>query len=223
MNLLGLGPAKGGGNDKALLSRSAFLFNGVMKEKLKNAVVGIAGLGGLGSNVAIALARTGVGKLIVADFDKVEPGNLNRQQYFVDQIGKAKVECMIENLRRINPDVKVEGHQVKLTSGNIPEIFSGAQVIAECFDKADAKQMIVETVLGKMKKCAIVSVSGLAGYGKSNAIQTRRISERLILVGDNESGIDLVKVLTAARVAIAANHQANAIVEVILDGEIWES
>jgi sulfur carrier protein ThiS adenylyltransferase len=193
----------------------------MLKEKLKNAVVGIAGLGGLGSNVAIALARTGIGKLIIADFDKVETSNLNRQQYFVDQIGRSKVDCLIENLRRINPDVKVEGYQVKLTNGNIPEIFSGAQVIAECFDKADAKQMIVETVLGKMEKAVIISVSGLAGYGKSNAIQTRRISDRLILVGDNESGIDSVKVLTAARVGIAANHQANAIVEVIVNG-IWK-
>ncbi len=189
----------------------------MLKERLKSAVVGIAGLGGLGSNVAIALGRTGIGKLIIADFDKVERSNLNRQQYFVDQIGRAKVDCMIENLRRVNPDVKVEGHQVKLTGENIPEIFSGAQVIAECFDKTDAKQMIVETVLGKMEKAVIVSVSGLAGYGKSNAIQTRRISERLILVGDNESGIDSVEVLTAARVGIAANHQANAIVEIIAD------
>lgn len=194
----------------------------MLNEKLKNAVVGIAGLGGLGSNVAIALARTSIGKLIIADFDKVETSNLNRQQYFVDQIGRAKVDCMIENLRRINPDVKVEGHQVKLTGENIPKIFSKAQVIAECFDKADAKQMIVETVLGKMKKCVIVSVSGLAGYGKSNAIQTRQISDRLILVGDNESGIDSVKTLTAARVGIAACHQANAIVEVIADS-VWES
>jgi sulfur carrier protein ThiS adenylyltransferase len=193
----------------------------MLKEKLKNAVVGIAGLGGLGSNVAIALARTGIGKLIVADFDKVEASNLNRQQYFVDQIGRSKVECMIDNLRRINPDVKVEGHQVKLTGDNIPEIFSEAQVIAECFDKADAKQMIVETVLGRMKKAIIVSVSGLAGYGKSNAIQTRKISDRLILVGDNESGIDCVKILTAARVGIAANHQANAIVEVIVNS-VWK-
>jgi sulfur carrier protein ThiS adenylyltransferase len=193
----------------------------MLKENLKNAVVGIAGLGGLGSNVAIALARTGIGKLIVADFDKVEASNLNRQQYFVDQLGRSKVECMIENLRRINPDVKVDGHQVMLTSDNIPKVFSEAQVIAECFDKADAKQMIVETVLGKMGKTIIVSVSGLAGYGRSNAIQTRKISDRLILVGDNESGIDSVKVLTAARVGIAANHQANAIVEVILNS-VWK-
>ena len=194
---------------------------GMLSGKLKAAVVGIAGLGGLGSNVAISLARTGVGKLIVADFDKVEASNLNRQQYFVDQIGRSKVECMIENLRRINPDVKVEGYQVNLTSENIPKIFSAAQVIAECFDKADAKQMIVETVLGKMKKSVLVCASGLAGYGKSNAIQTRRISERLILVGDNESGIDSVEILTAARVGIAACHQANAIVEVIVESE-WK-
>ena len=184
---------------------------------MKSAVVGIAGLGGLGSNVAIALARTGIGKLIIADFDKVESSNLNRQQYFVGQIGRAKVDCMIKNLRRINPDVQVEGHQVRLTRENIPEIFAEADVIAECFDKADAKQMIVETVLGKMRRPVIVSASGLAGYGRSNAIKTRRISERFVLVGDNESGSDSVKILTAGRVGIAACHQANAIVEIIAD------
>jgi sulfur carrier protein ThiS adenylyltransferase len=189
----------------------------MLDEKLKNAVVGIAGLGGLGSNIAVALARTGIGKLIIVDFDKVEADNLNRQQYFIDQIGRGKVDCIIENLRRINPDVKVEGHRVKLTCENIPKIFFGAQVIAECFDKADAKQMIVETVLSKMEKTVIVSVSGLAGYGKSNAIKTRRISNRFILIGDGESGIDSVKVLTAARVGIAANHQANASVEVLME------
>ncbi len=188
-----------------------------MTEKVKRATVGIAGLGGLGSNVAIALARTDIGKLIIVDFDDVEQSNLNRQQYFFDQIGKAKVDCMIENLRRINPDVKVEGHKVRLDAENVPEIFAGADVIAECFDTAEAKQMIVEAVLSRMD-VPIVSASGLAGYGNSNAIHTRRISSRLVLVGDGESGIDSVKLLTAARVGIAAMHQANAIIELIVDG-----
>lgn len=187
-----------------------------MTEKLKRATVGIAGLGGLGSNVAIALARTDIGKLIIADFDDVEQSNLNRQQYFFDQVGKAKVDCMIENLRRINPDTKVEGHKVRLDAENVPEVFAEADVIAECFDSAEAKQMIVEAVLSKTDK-PIVSASGLAGYGNSNAIHTRRISSRLILVGDGESGIDSVRLLTAARVGIAAMHQANAIIELIVD------
>jgi sulfur carrier protein ThiS adenylyltransferase len=199
-----------------------------MKEKLGRAVVGIAGLGGLGSNVAVALARTNVGKLIIADFDKVEESNLNRQQYFVDQLGRGKVEAMTENLRRINPNVEIEGHQIKLTADNVLKIFGDADVIAECFDKAEEKQMLVETVLSKMPDVIVVSASGLAGYGNSNAIQTRQVSKRFILVGDllrrdvvitasGKSGIDSVKILTAARVGIAACHQANAIVEVLMD------
>jgi len=186
-------------------------------EKLAQSVVGIAGLGGLGSNVAIAVARAGIGKLIIADFDKVEESNLNRQQYFIDQVGKSKVDCMIENLWRINPRVQVEGHEVTLTAENIPQFFGRADVIAECFDGASAKQMIVETVLTKMNDAKIVSASGLAGYGNSNAIRTRRVSPRLVLVGDGQTGIDTCKILTAARVGVAAMHQANAILELLID------
>jgi sulfur carrier protein ThiS adenylyltransferase len=188
-----------------------------ISEKLKQATVGIAGLGGLGSTVAVALARAGIGRLIIADFDSVELGNLTRQQYFTDQIGQSKVDCTVENLRRINPDVKVAGHREKLNAENAPAIFADADVIAECFDKAQEKQMLVETVLTKMQLPVIVSVSGLAGYGKSNAIQTMRISPRHILVGDGQTGIDSEPVLLAPRVGVAACHQANAIVEVIID------
>ncbi len=184
-------------------------------------MVGIAGLGGLGSTVAVALARAGVGRLIIADFDKIEKDNLNRQQYFIDQIGKSKVDAMIENLRRINPDVKVEGRREKLNTNNVPNIFTGADVIAECFDKAREKQMLVETVLSKMSRPIVVTVSGLAGYGNSNAIQTKRISARLILVGDSETSIESgpaeKRILTAARVGIAACHQANAIIQALVD------
>ncbi|MFH1369667.1 MAG: sulfur carrier protein ThiS adenylyltransferase ThiF [Planctomycetota bacterium] len=186
-------------------------------EKLSRSVVGIAGLGGLGSNVAIALARAGVGRLIIADFDNIEQSNLNRQQYFIDQIGKPQIDCTIENLRRINPRVEIEGHKVTLIPENIPLIFGSADCIAECFDTADAKQMIVETVLTKMSGVRIVSVGGLAGYGKSNEIQTRRISPRLVLIGDGQSGIDNCKILTATRVGVAAMHQANAILELLID------
>ena len=188
-----------------------------INEKLNKATVAIAGLGGLGSTVAMALARAGIGRLIIADFDKVEISNLNRQQYFLDQVGKEKVAALTENLLRINPELKITGYQQKLTEENIPKLFADADVIAECFDKADQKQMIVQTVLTKMEKAVIVSASGLAGYGNSNQIRTRRISKRLILVGDNQSGIDTGLPLTAPRVWIAASHQANAIIEILID------
>ena len=185
--------------------------------ELKNVVIGIAGLGGLGSNVAFALVRMGVGKLIIADFDVIEANNLTRQQYFADQIGRVKVEVMVENLKRIRPDVNIEAKHVRLTPENIPEVFAEADVIAECFDREEEKQMLVETVLVKMEKPVIVSVSGLAGYGRSNDIKTQRISKRHILVGDCVSGIGRGIPLTASRVGIAANHQANAIVEVAIN------
>ncbi|HIJ67614.1 MAG TPA: sulfur carrier protein ThiS adenylyltransferase ThiF [Planctomycetes bacterium] len=186
--------------------------------EMKNAVIGIAGLGGLGSNVVVALARVGAGKLIIADFDVVEQGNLTRQHYFLDQIGQPKVQAAAHNLAGINDDTEVVAHRVRLTRDNIPGIFSEADVIAECFDLPEQKQMLVETVLTKMKRVIVVSASGLAGYGNSNAIRTRRISRRHILVGDGTSAAKAGKRLTASRVGVAAYHQANAIVEAIVDG-----
>mgnify|MGYP001198459916 CR=1 FL=1 len=183
--------------------------------ELKNAIVGVAGLGGLGSNVAVALARLGLGRLIIADFDVVENTNLNRQHYYLDQVGMAKVDATVANLRRINPNIEIAAHRVRLTAENVPEVFAEAEVIAECFDRSEQKQMIVETVLCRMK-APIVSVSGLAGYGRSNEIVTRRISERLVLVGDGESGARPGVPLTAPRVGVAAHHQANAILEIML-------
>jgi len=187
------------------------------KDKLKKAVVGIAGLGGLGSTVAHALARTNIGRLIIADFDVVEQDNLNRQQYFTDQLSRAKVEATLENLKRINPDIEIQPYNIKLTPQNIPEIFADAHVIVECFDRADQKQMIVETVINKMQSTVVVAASGLAGFGNTNSILTKRLSKRLFLVGDNQSDVELVGQLTAGRVWITAAHQANAVVEVLIN------
>ncbi|MHC4905901.1 MAG: sulfur carrier protein ThiS adenylyltransferase ThiF [Planctomycetota bacterium] len=185
--------------------------------ELKNAVVGIGGLGGLGSNVGVALTRLKVGKLVLADFDVVEESNLTRQNYFVDQIGQYKVDASMENFRRINPDANLEGRKVRLTPEKVIEVFKDCHVIAECFDRPDQKQMIVETVLTKMKDAVVVSVSGLAGYGRSNEIVTRRVSDRLVLVGDTVSGTGPGVPLVASRVGIAAYHQANAITEILLN------
>lgn len=187
--------------------------------RLKQARVGIAGVGGLGSAVAVALARVGVGRLVIADFDVVEPSNLNRQQYFVDQLGMFKVDALVANLARINPYVTVEAHRTQLGPDNIPAIFDGCAIVVEAFDRADMKAMLVDTVLERMPRATVVAASGLAGFGPNNDIVTRRISRRLFLVGDEVSEARPGNGLMAPRVGIAASHQANQVVRIILGEE----
>ncbi len=187
--------------------------------RLKRAVVGIAGVGGLGSSVAVALARVGVGRLMIADFDVVEPSNLNRQQYFIDQIGSYKVEALASNLHRINPYVNVEAYRELLGPENIPVIFSECSVVVEAFDRADMKAMLVNTVLECMPQSIVVAASGLAGYGSNNSIATRRVSRRLYLTGDSVSEAAPGNGLMAPRVGIAAHHQANQVVRILLEEE----
>jgi sulfur carrier protein ThiS adenylyltransferase len=184
--------------------------------RLKQSIVGIAGAGGLGSAVAVALARVGVGRLIIADFDVVEPSNLNRQQYFIDQIGMFKVTALTENLRRTNPYVTVEPHCVMLDPDNIATVFAGCSIIVEAFDRADMKAMLVDTVLEQTSGTTVVAASGLAGYGPNNAIVTRKVSTRLYLVGDGTSEAQPGSGLMAPRVGIAAGQQANQVVRLIL-------
>jgi len=187
--------------------------------QLKAATVGIAGAGGLGSAIAVALARIGVGKLIIADFDVVEPSNLNRQQYFIDQIGMLKVDALAENLKRLNPYVKLMTIPELLTPVNIPEIFSDCSIVVEALDRADMKAMLVDTVLEQMPQVTVVAASGLAGYGPNNDIITRKASRRLYLSGDGISAAQPGCGLMAPRVAIAAGHQANQVVRIILGKE----
>jgi len=184
--------------------------------RLKQAVVGIAGVGGLGSAVAVALARVGVGRLVIADFDVVEPSNLNRQQYFTDQIGHFKVEALASNLKRINPYVTVEVHCVLLTSENIPAIFPDCSVVIEALDRAEMKAMLVNRVLESMPQCTVVAASGVAGYGSNNSIATRKVSRRLYLTGDAVSEAAPGNGLMAPRVGIAAHHQANQAIRILL-------
>jgi sulfur carrier protein ThiS adenylyltransferase len=187
--------------------------------RLKQASVGIAGVGGLGSAVAVALARVGVGRLVIADFDVVEPSNLNRQQYFINQIGRSKVDALVENLLRINPYVTVEAHCVLLGPENIPLIFSNCPIVVEAFDRADMKAMLVNRVLESLPQSIVVAASGLAGFGSNNSIATRKISRRLYLVGDNVSEAAPGSGLMAPRVGIAASHQANQVVRILLGEE----
>ncbi|MBW4054967.1 MAG: sulfur carrier protein ThiS adenylyltransferase ThiF [Proteobacteria bacterium] len=184
--------------------------------RLKRGVVGIAGVGGLGSAAAVALARVGVGTLVIADFDVVEPSNLNRQQYFIDQIGRFKVDALVENLQRINPFISVEAHRVVLDPDNIPAIFSHCSIVVEAFDRADMKAMLVNRVLETMPRCSVIAASGMAGYGLNNNIVTRKVSQRLYLVGDSISEAEPGNGLMAPRVGIAASHQANQAVRILL-------
>lgn len=188
-------------------------------QKVKAGVVGIAGLGGLGSAIAIALARVGVGRLILADFDVVEPSNLNRQQYFIDQIGMLKTEALRENLLRINPFVSIETHSERLGRENVERIFHEARVIVEAFDRADQKAMLINAVSETMPDKYIVAASGVAGYGENNEIRTLRFSSRIFIVGDQKTAAQPGMGLMAPRVGIAAHHQANTVLRILLGEE----
>jgi sulfur carrier protein ThiS adenylyltransferase len=187
--------------------------------KIKKSVVGIAGLGGLGSVIAIALARVGVGRLILVDFDVVEPSNLNRQQYFVHQIGMPKVEALQKNIGIINPYVKVQTYQEKIDRNNVERIFDEAEVVVEAFDRAEEKAMLINTVSEKMPDKYIVSASGVAGYGENNEIKTVRFSSKIFIVGDQETAAQPGVGLMAPRVGIAAHHQANTVLRILLGEE----
>ncbi len=187
--------------------------------RIRGACVGIAGAGGLGSAVAVALARLGIGRLVIADFDVVEPSNLNRQQYFIDQVGLPKVQALRDNLARINPYVQVTVCNEKLTPHNTPAVFAGVNVLVEAFDAADQKAMLVETFLGASPETPLVAASGLAGYGPAETIRTRRLTSNLYVVGDGESAARPGEGLMAPRVGIAAHHQANAVLRLLLGEE----
>lgn len=187
--------------------------------KLKQGVVGIAGLGGLGSMVAVALARVGVGTLVLADFDVVEPSNLNRQQYGIGHIGLPKTEAMVDVLSRINPYLTVRAHQATLDRTNIPEIFKGASVLVECLDRADQKAMLVESAREELPDAFIIGGSGMAGFGDSNRIRTVRAGSKIFIAGDGETAAMPGRGLMAPRVGVAACHQANLAVSLLVDPE----
>jgi sulfur carrier protein ThiS adenylyltransferase len=182
---------------------------------LRQSSVGIAGAGGLGTNVAVALARAGVGRLVIADFDRVEPSNLNRQQFFVDQVGERKVEALRENLLAINPYSLYEVHDVRINRRNAAAIFRRVDVLVEAFDKAAAKEMLIEASLSKFPGRPIVAASGLAGFGGNRKLHSRRMGN-LFICGDEETqpikGISPM----APRVALVAAMQANLVVELLM-------
>jgi sulfur carrier protein ThiS adenylyltransferase len=185
---------------------------------LKAACVGIAGAGGLGSVVAENLARSGVGKLVIADFDVVEPSNLNRQRYTLAQLGLPKVQALAENIQSFNPFVSVVAMQERITFDNAGDLFRGCAIVAECLDSAVEKASIVSGILKHMPQAKIVAASGLAGIGDGGAVTARKIFNRLYLVGDSVSDPADGTGLFASRVGIAASQQSHIIIR-LLAGE----
>lgn len=188
-------------------------------EKLKAARVGIAGLGGLGSHIAIELARTGVGHLHLVDFDSVEPSNLNRQMYRICHLGMKKTEALAKEIKEINPYIEVQIDTVRVTEDNALALFEKEDIVCEAFDKAEAKAMLVNTLLSGRKDIKVVAASGMAGYESSNEIQTKKINTRLYICGDFHNAAKPGMGLMAPRVSICAGHQANMAIRLILGAE----
>jgi len=188
-----------------------------IKTHLSKFRVGIAGAGGLGSNCAVALARSGVGTLVISDFDIIEEPNLNRQYYFSDQVGLMKTVALKDNIARINSDVSVIIYQKRLNRTNITEIFSGCNIIVEAFDSSDMKELLIETIQIKMPGTPVIVGSGVAGWGKTGDISCRKIDDSLYICGDETSEVSDNLPAIAPRVGIVANMQANVVLELLMN------
>ncbi len=188
-----------------------------IQKKFANSCVGIAGLGGLGSNIAVYLTRLGIGKLILVDFDNVDITNINRQNYVLSDIGRPKTTALYEHLIKINPYLNYQLHQVKITSENAVSLFSGCDIICEAFDKPDQKAMLIQTLLSTLKDVKIVSGNGMAGFNTANLIKTTNPIKNLYICGDGQSDISDGLGLMSPRVAVCASHQATMIMRLLLN------
>jgi len=186
-----------------------------IKKVLQTKTIGIAGCGGLGSNCAVALARTGVGKLIIADFDVVEESNLNRQYYFQHQIGQKKVDSLKANIKHINPNTQIEAHHLRLDETSIVDTFKDCDVVVEAFDTSEMKLLITEIMADELPHMPLVLGVGMAGWGDSNSIKCRSY-KNLYICGDEEKEISEELPPLAPRVGIVANMQANTVLEILL-------
>ncbi|MDO9575661.1 MAG: sulfur carrier protein ThiS adenylyltransferase ThiF [bacterium] len=190
-------------------------------KRLSKATVGIAGAGGLGSNVAHLLARAGVGRLIIDDPDRIELSNLGRQLYSIDQVGKPKVEVLKESLKNINPFIKIEIYKVKLDESNISTVFIGVDLLIEALDSREGKRRLVKGFSKTYPEIPIIMASGLGGYGNNNKIKTRRVNDYIWVIGDFKTGPE--HGLMTPRVCLVAAAQANLAVELLIEGPEVES
>ena len=188
-----------------------------MQKKLRNAKIAVAGLGGLGSNIAVMLARSGVGHLLLVDYDVVDVTNLNRQMYGISHIGKPKTQALTEILYQINPYLTYESHCTKVTADNIEKLFMEFPIVCEAFDRPDQKAMLVREILTRCPNTTLVSGNGMAGYGDANEIQTHRMMNRLYVCGDQSTDIEDGIGLMAPRVTVCAAHEANRVIQLIME------
>ena len=188
-----------------------------LQRKFSAVTVAVCGLGGLGSNIAISLARVGIGKLILIDFDRVDISNLHRQQYKASQIDKYKAQALAENLLEIAPYLEVQAVTARITEENYMDLLHDADVICEAFDNAEAKAMLANAVLETMPYKYLVAASGMAGMGTPNAIRTRKITKYFYLCGDEISDASDTIGLVAPRVMLCAAHQAHTVLRILAD------
>ena len=188
-----------------------------MRKKLRGAKVAVAGLGGLGSNIAVMLARSGIGHLFLVDFDVVDVTNLNRQMYFISHLGLPKTEALPQILYQINPYLICESMQIKVTPENVRELFEEYPIVCEAFDKPDQKAMLVRELLMQCPETIVVSGNGMAGYGDTNDICTSQKMRRLYVCGDQKTDVGGGIGLMAPRVAACAAHEANKVIQLIME------
>ena len=186
-----------------------------LQRAFSSATVAVCGLGGLGSNIAIALARAGIGRLILIDFDRVEISNLHRQQYKADQIGMYKTDALAVHLREIAPYIALETHTERITEENTVALLQSADVICEAFDLAEAKAMLANTVLFGMPDKYLVAASGMAGLYDANRIKTRKVTSKFYLCGDEVSDVAEGIGLVSSRVMICAAHEAHTVLRIL--------
>ena len=201
-------------SEKEIYSALAARHGEDIQKKFAAASVAVCGLGGLGSNIAVSLARAGIGNIHLIDFDRVDISNINRQQYYISQIGEYKADALLNNLKNISPYTAITSQCIKLSEENI-NILAPYDIICEAFDKADMKAMLVNAVLENFPDKYLISGNGMAGFGSSNDIVTRRLSKKFYICGDGKSDISDGIGLVSARVAVCAAHQANMILRII--------
>jgi sulfur carrier protein ThiS adenylyltransferase len=173
--------------------------------------IAIAGAGGLGSNIAVALVRSGFRYLEIVDFDVLEAKNLNRQYYFLNEVGRPKVEALAERLRAINPAVEITTHRTRLTEDNIGQYFPKADYLIEAFDRPEAKRMFMEAFVGSGR--FVVMGSGMAGISNTHPIVIRKLKERFYIVGDGVTGVGKETPPCAPRVSACAGLMASVVLE----------
>lgn len=188
-----------------------------LQKRFSTASVAICGLGGLGSNVALALARSGIGRLSLIDFDNVDLSNINRQQYGISQLGMPKTEAIKDNIRSIAPYCDIEIHNERITEKNCLTLLENADIICECFDNPECKAMLVNAVSESFPDKYIVSASGMSGLHSPNLIRTRKITNKLYICGDGESDVSKDGTLFAPRVMLCAAHQAITVLRILAE------